>query len=205
MISSNRCYRYFFALIMAAIVMPVAAELTSGCSDITLLSRAGPLQNSTIPVVIIGAEPTTIPGVVSESLSEISGQIGGVNFALSNSIPTSGPYVTVQFTSITSGPSGEQAKEFNTDGSFKKSAININTSIVNSAACGGLCFDPAVGGYKEAVKSTVQHEVFHVLRLNDSNQANVMGPFLGKNNNGNSNSNLPCVIQRSTQLTSPSC
>jgi len=203
MISPNRRYRVFFAVVLAAIVVPVAAQLASGCSDITLLSGAGPIANSTLPVVIIGAEPSTIPGVLSEGLSELSGQINGVNLQLTTSIPASGPYITVQFASTTSAATGTQIKEFNTDGSFKRSTISINTGLVNQAACNGLCFDPNAAGYKAAVKSTVQHEVLHTLRLNDSNMANLMGPFLGKNNVNNANSNLSCVIQRGKDLTTP--
>lgn len=193
------------AVAMVMLVSSVLAQSSSPCSDITYNSRPNIPPNTHVPVILASPEPADASGIVASGLQLISGQINGITFSVSSSIPASGPYILVDFPSDTTGPSGRYSPLQDSAGNLTVGRVHIYTNVRGCAGGSTLCFDPSnKSAYLEALKSTVVHEFLHSLHASDSNMQNVMGPFTGVNNTGNANMNLDCVLPRLRAISSSS-
>jgi hypothetical protein len=196
-------------LINGLLMSSIAVAQNEACSDITLLDRAVIRPGTNVRIYIRGGEPSGAQGVTQAAIWKINGMINLVTFSInSNSPPPTSdktPRIEITFNNNLTTVAGQYIGNYDLNDPHKtltRGELNLGMGVrgCNPGNMSELCYNPSEAGYREAVESTLIHELLHSLRLSESSLQNVMGRFAGVNNRGNSNLNIDCVIRKGREL-----
>ncbi|QGZ39486.1 hypothetical protein IP92_01763 [Pseudoduganella flava] len=188
------------ALGIATLSATVSA-LTPGCDDIKRNIQPRIRPNSTVDIVFDPsrtAPPEFVEGMRA-AIAELSQKIDGITLRLM-------PAEDDATVSIIVNVQGNHPKNLGDYAGIGTTGNWLATGVLNiykdQSACGGLCLDPGnQQEYREAIKWVFMHELLHALGADHSSKANIMYDyFVGVNNRGNRNPDLPCVLPKVQSL-----
>jgi hypothetical protein len=173
------------------------SALAPGCDDIGKSAQPRIKPNTTVDIVFGAGKsgPPEYAAAMTQAIAELSQQIDGIKLRL---VAAEGDNVSIVVNVESLHPS-----DVGNYKGYPASDTSLYTGILNiykdqtGGSCNGLCLDPVAPGYQAAIKGVFVHELLHALGADHSGKANVMyREFEGKNNMGNPDMNLPCVLPR---------